>query len=98
MALSSMLKQLDIQHFDIIAIVRGGGSGIEKLDEIEVVEAITNLKTAWIYGVGHEKENLFIRNIADKVIPISFALGTYFRDTVNSVIEKKSKSKAVLVE
>ena len=98
MALSSMLKQLDIQHFDIIAIVRGGGSGIEKLDEIEVVEALTNLNTAWIYGVGHEKENLFIRNIADKVIPIPFALGTYFRDTVNSVIEKKSKSKAVLVE
>ena len=98
MALSSMLKQLDIQHFDIIAIVRGGGSGIEKLDEIEVVETLTNLNTAWIYGVGHEKENLFIRNIADKVIPIPFALGTYFRDTVNSVIEKKSKSKAVLVE
>ena len=82
----------------VIAIVRGGGSGIEKLDEIEVVEALTNLNTAWIYGVGHEKENLFIRNIADKVIPIPFALGTYFRDTVNSVIEKKSKSKAVLVE
>lgn len=80
----------------VIAIVRGGGSGIEKLDEIEVVEALTNLNTAWIYGVGHEKENLFIRNIADKVIPIPFALGTYFRDTVNSVIEKKSK--AVLVE
>lgn len=96
--LSNKLKDLDLLQYDVIAIVRGGGSGIEKLDEIEVVEALTNLKTAWIYGVGHEKENLFIRNIADKVIPIPFALGTYFRDTVNSVIEKKSKSKAVLVE
>ena len=96
--LSCKLKELDALNYDVIAIVRGGGSGIEKLDEIEVVEALTNLKTAWIYGVGHEKENLFIRNIADKVIPIPFALGTYFRDTVNSVIEKKSKSKAVLVE
>ena len=97
-ALSSMIKQLDTLNYDAIAIVRGGGSGIEKLDEVEVVEALTNLNTAWIYGVGHEKENLFIRNIADKVIPIPFALGTYFRDTVNAVVEKKAKSKAVLVE
>ena len=97
-AFSAILKQLDSESFDIIAIVRGGGSGIEKLDDIDIVETLANLNTAWIYGVGHEKENLFIRNIADKVIPIPFALGTYFRDIVNSVIEKKAKSKAVLVE
>lgn len=97
-ALAEKLKQIDAKQYDIIAIVRGGGSGIEKLDEIEVVEALVNLETPWIYGVGHEKENLFIRNIADKVIPIPFALGTYFRDIVNSVVEKKSKSKAALVE
>lgn len=97
-AFSSRIKQLDMLNYDAIAIIRGGGSGIERLDDIEVVEALTNLKTAWIYGVGHEKENLFIRNIADKVIPIPFAVGNYFRDMVNTVIEKKTKSRAALVE
>lgn len=97
-ALCTLLKSLDNQGFDLIAIIRGGGSGIEKLDDISVVEALTNLKTGWIYGVGHEKENLFIRNIADKVIPIPFALGTYFRDTVESVIQKRNNSRAVLVQ
>lgn len=97
-ALCDMLKRLDNNGFDVIAIVRGGGSGIEKLDDLAVVETLTNLNTAWIYGVGHEKENLFIRNIADKVYPIPFALGTYFRDTVERVIEKRNNSRAVLVE
>ena len=97
-ALCTLLKSLDRQDYDLIAIIRGGGSGIEKLDDIAVVETLTNLTTAWIYGVGHEKENLFIRNIADKVIPIPFALGTYFRDTVENVIQKRNNSRAVLVQ
>lgn len=97
-ALCTLLKSLDSQDYDLIAIIRGGGSGIEKLDDIAVVETLTNLTTAWIYGVGHEKENLFIRNIADKVIPIPFALGTYFRDTVENVIQKRNNSRAVLVQ
>lgn len=97
-ALCGLLKLIDTQDFDVIAIVRGGGSGIEKLDDVAVVDALTNLKTAWIYGVGHEKENLFIRNIADKVIPIPFALGTYFRDMVESVIQKRNNSRAVLLQ
>lgn len=97
-ALCTLLKTLDNQDYDLIAIIRGGGSGMEKLDDIAVVETLTNLKIGWIYGVGHEKENLFIRNIADKVIPIPFALGTYFRDTVESVIQKRNNSRAVLVQ
>ena len=97
-ALCTLLKSLDSQDYDLIAIIRGGGSGIEKLDDIAVVETLTNLTTAWIYGVGHEKENLFIRNIADKVIPIPFAFGTYFRDTVENVIQKRNNSRAVLVQ
>lgn len=97
-ALCSALVKLDCDDTDIIAIVRGGGSGIEKLDDLSIVETLANLSTAWIYGVGHEKENLFIRNIADKVIPIPFALGTYFRDTVETVMQKRNNSRAVLLQ
>ena len=94
----TLLQQLDQKKYDAIALVRGGGSGIEKLDDVLIVETLANLQTAWIYGVGHEKENLFIRNIADKVIPIPFALGTYFRDLVEAVIQKRNSSRAVLVQ
>lgn len=97
-ALRQTLLEADDSKFDVIAIVRGGGSGLEKLDEITIIETLTNLQTAWIYGVGHEKENLFIKNIADKVIAIPFALGTYFRDTVEEVRAKRNRSRAVIME
>lgn len=97
-ALKNTLEQLDKKGYDVVAVVRGGGSGIEKLDDLAVVETMTYMSTATIYGAGHEKENLFLRNIADKVIPIPFALGTYFRDLVESVVEKRNNSRAVLVQ
>lgn len=92
------LRQLDAMNFDVIAIVRGGGAGLEALDEVELLETLVNMNTAWMYGAGHEGEKLFILNIADKAIAIPHALGTYFRDITDGVIQKRNNSRAALVK
>lgn len=96
--LSQALKTIDGQGFNVIALVRGGGGGIEKLDEIEVLEAIGNLKTAFIAAIGHVEEKLFIKQLADKEAPTPNGLGSYFAKMVEDVSEKKTKSRAVLTE
>jgi hypothetical protein len=96
--LSQTLKTIDSQGFNVIALVRGGGGGIEKLDEIEVLEAIGNLKTAFIAAIGHVEEKLFIKQLADKEAPTPNGLGSYFAKMVEEVSEKKTKSRAVLTE
>lgn len=45
MELINTLKFIDSNRYDVLAIVRGGGSGIEKLDEIAVLETIINMAT-----------------------------------------------------
>ena len=92
------LKQLDAMNYDVIAIVRGGGAGLEALDEVELLETLVTMNTAWMYGAGHEGEKLFILNIADKAIAIPHALGTYFRDITDGVIQKRNNSRAALVK
>lgn len=96
--LSQTLKTIDGQGFNVIALVRGGGGGIEKLDEIEVLETVGNLKTAFIAAVGHVEEKLFIKQLADKEAPTPNGLGSYFAKMVEDVSEKKTKSRAVLTE
>ena len=91
------LKQLDTMNYDVIAIIRGGGAGLEALDEVELLETLVNMNTAWMYGAGHEGEKLFILNIADKAIAIPHALGTYFRDITDGVVQKRNNSRAALV-
>lgn len=92
------LKQLDTMNFDVIAVIRGGGAGLEALDEVELLETLVNMNTAWMYGAGHEGEKLFILNIADKAIAIPHALGTYFRDITDGVVQKRNNSRAALVK
>lgn len=96
--LSHTLKTIDGQGFNVIALVRGGGGGIEKLDEMEVLETIGNLKTAFIAAIGHVEEKLFIKQLADKEAPTPNGLGSYFAKMVEEVSEKKTKSRAVLTE
>lgn len=97
-ALCQKLRQLDTMNFDVIAIVRGGGGGLEALDEVDLLETLVNMNTAWMYGAGHIGEKLFILNIADKAIAIPHALGTYFRDITDSVVQKRNNSRAALVK
>lgn len=96
---ADLLSKLDQNNsYDAIALVRGGGGGIEALDDLTVLESVLNLTTPLICAVGHVEEKIFIKNIADKVAPTPNGLGAYFKDMVESVAAKRSKSRAALVE
>ena len=92
------LQALDEFDFSIIALVRGGGGGIEKLDDLDVLETVVNLKTPTIAAIGHVEEKLFIKQLVDKCAPTPNGLGQYFSELVETVSEKKTKSRAVLTE
>lgn len=76
----TQLKKVDKLQYDIIAIVRGGGGGIEKLDDLKVLAAIIELKTPIIGAIGHVEEKLFIKQLVDKCAPTPNGLGQYFQN------------------
>ena len=96
--LTDLLKALDLQKYTVISLIRGGGSGIEKLDEIAVLETVVNLCTPIIGAIGHVDEKLFIKQLVDKCAPTPNGLGQYFSEMVENVSEKKNKSRAALTE
>lgn len=96
--LVSKLQQLDSEGYDVLAIVRGGGSGIEALDDLEVLSTISKLKTPVIGAIGNVEEKLFIKQMLDKVVSTPTGLGHYFSDLVERVSEEMSRSRAVLTE
>lgn len=95
---TTLLKQIDPQGYDVIALVRGGGAKVDAADDLNVLETVVNLKTPIIAAIGHVEEKLFIKQIVDKEAPTPNGLGQYFSDMVESVSEKKTKSRAVLTE
>lgn len=97
-ALGAFLKQQDSSGYDVIALIRGGGSGIEALDDLGVLQTVSEMETPIICAIGHVGEELFLKSIADKVAPTPNGLGQYFSDMVESVSEKKTRSRAALTE
>lgn len=96
--LCETLRRCDGSGFDAVAIVRGGGSGIEKLDEIAVLEAVADMQTATISAIGHADERLTFKEVVDKEVATPTSLGQYFSELCERVASEKAKSKAVLVE
>lgn len=96
--LASFLKQQDTVQYDTIALIRGGGSGIEALDDINVLQTVSEMKTPIICAIGHVGEELFLKSIADKVAPTPNGLGQYFSEMVERVAAKRNNSRAALVE
>ncbi len=97
-ALASFLKEQDALQYDTIALIRGGGSGIEALDDINVLQTVSEMNTPIICAIGHVGEELFLKSIADKVAPTPNGLGQYFSEMVERVSAKRNNSRAALVE
>ena len=83
--LCDLLSRVDTSGFDVLALVRGGGSGIERLDDLPVLERVVALETPLICAVGHVDEKLFLKLVSDRVAPTPNGLGQWFSDLAEKV-------------
>lgn len=94
--LSAQLSRIDSLGYDIMALIRGGGSGIENLDDLLVLETVVGLNTPLICAVGHVEEKIFIKLLSDKVASTPNGLGSWFSETVEKVAKTREDSIAVI--
>ena len=96
--MAQLLANLDQQNYDAIALVRGGGVKSDAVNDVSLLETVINLRTPIIAAIGHVEEKLFIKQLVDKEAPTPNGLGQYFSEMVETVSEKKSKSRAAITE
>ena len=94
--LCDLLSRVDAGGYDVMALVRGGGSGIEHLDDLSVLERVVSLGTPLICAVGHVDEKLFLKLVSDKVAPTPNGLGQWFSDLAEKVSKTRQDSIAVI--
>lgn len=96
--LVSALTRLDTSNFDAIAIIRGGGAGLEHLDAIPVLERISTLNTPLIGAVGHVRERLFFKDMVDWLCPTPNGVAQQFSELVERVNHNRENSIAVITQ
>lgn len=92
------LREADGNNHDVICVIRGGGSGLEALENLDVLDCIAGMSTAVVTAVGHAADKVFINEISDHEIGTPSLLGTYFKDLVEKVAKKKADSTAALTK
>ena len=87
--LVAVLKECDRRNwFDLVCLVRGGGSGIQNVDNVEVIEQVVSMSVPFLSAVGHADDNLFIDSVADLSKETPSLLGSFLREVVQEKLEK----------
>lgn len=93
----AQLRSLDA-NYQAIALIRGGGSGLDVFNDNSLLSYLVSMKTPVISAIGHAEEKHNVKLIADLVIDTPTALGKFFSDIVEHVLSDMENSKAILVE
>lgn len=80
----------EARTFDLIAIFRGGGSGLEIFDDHDIARTIIEMRTPIVTGIGHAEDTPFIESVADQSFITPSALGTYLKETAKTTIQEVS--------
>ena len=92
------LRSTDVQGYDLMAIIRGGGSGLEVFDDTSLLEEVIQLDTPLVTAIGHDEDSPFIEKVCCKSFSTPTSLGIWLKDLYEHVTEDLEKSKAALVE
>lgn len=86
------------KNADIVAFVRGGGSGLDVFDSVEVAEAILGCGALTVCAIGHAVDHVFAEKMCDRAFSTPTDFGDFLLRTVESTIEQRDGSKAKLME
>ena len=82
------LKQADKKEdIDLIALYRGGGSGLEIFDDLDIARTVLELRKPFVTAIGHVDDQQFIQIVADRAFGTPSAFGTYLKEFTENFFE-----------
>lgn len=87
------LKEPGQSGYHLVALVRGGGEGLEALDSPEVWEAVANSSKPVVVALGHAANTLWVETLADEAFPTPSAFGSFLQEVVRVVDREKQEAK-----
>ncbi len=78
-AIASALRKADKTIADLIIFSRGGGENLSMLDDMQVLEALNDIKKPVITGLGHAGDHLLAELFADHVCSTPTMVGVYLK-------------------
>ena len=82
-----LLLSLDEKGYNLIALARGGGSGLEVFDDTNLARTVLSLKTPFATALGHAQDLHLLDKIADRSFITPTEMGRFLAETARSITE-----------
>ncbi len=88
-AVAEAIAQAAGGPYHLLALIRGGGEGLQTLDRPEVWEAVASCPKPIVVALGHAANTLWVEALADQSFPTPTALGHFLKQAVEAVEREK---------
>jgi exodeoxyribonuclease VII large subunit len=83
---------------DAVVLMRGGGEGLDVFNDPSLLSAFMALPFLWATALGHAKDVLFAKQLADKTFDTPTAFGFFLRQAVEASVMSREHQKALLTQ
>ena len=90
---SAKIKELDLQGYDVIVVVRGGVTEYDMFNNLDLAETFITLKTPVLLAVGHKDTNVILRSFVPEWKENPTAGGLFLKDLAKDWSEKLELQK-----
>lgn len=95
----SNLKGFDIDNqIDFIVVARGGGSGLEHFEDLNLCEALLSIEKPVVSAIGHQPDKTLFERMSDKSFITPTAFGNYLKDITERFVSELNDSRAKIIE
>jgi exodeoxyribonuclease VII large subunit len=92
--LLNFISTNDFNDTDLLVILRGGGSGLEVFNEIDLCKKMIELPIPFITGIGHDADKTLLQKVADRGFSTPTAVGGFLQNIINTHKERIKVIKA----
>lgn len=99
-SISDLLNTVSAAHYDVIALVRGGGDkqSFEVFNNLSLAEKFISLPAITITALGHTADETLLDKLADRRFHLPHDYGAGLHAVLSKLTEEKSNSRALLIE
>jgi hypothetical protein len=96
-ATTKKIKEVKKGYSDLVVVMRGGGTGLEIFDDVEMCKASLSCQVPFVTAIGHKEDSPLLEKSADRGFATPTAFGSFLQSVVDDH-KKQIKEKTLYEE
>lgn len=79
----NLISNNKLSDYDLIIVIRGGGTGLEVFNDVELSKNFIEQPKPFITGIGHKEDVTLLQRVSDKAFATPTAVGVFLQKVID---------------